>query len=287
MSRGVFVFGMHRSGTSAATRLINLLGVPTCVAHDLFPPSKDNPRGNWESASLTAFNDRLLGALGCDWTCPVSLTAGWENDPWLGWLYEEAADLFPQVLPSDQWVWKDPRNCVVFPFWRQSLAMQPVVVLVHRNPLEIAWSLEARGHFEKLHSLALWERYLRLGVVAISGLPTLVTDYKAVLEDPIGWCERAARFLTSLGITTGAPRPADVLSFVDRGLQHARATVADLAADGAVSSSQRDLLAALEALRGAHEVFLPPTLPPETALTETLLAERRRAVRARPTWTGA
>jgi len=287
VSRGVFVLGMHRSGTSVATRLINLVGVPTCVEHDLFPPSKDNPHGNWESASLTAFNDRLLGALGCDWTCPVSLTSGWENDPWLGWLYDEAADLFPQVVPNDQWVWKDPRNCVVFPFWRRSLAMQPVVVLVHRNPLEIAWSLEARGNFEQLHSLALWERYLRLGVAAISGLPTLVTDYTAVLEDPIGWCEHVARFLTSLGIATGVPRRADVLRFVDRGLQHARATAADLGADRAVSDSQRALLAALEALRGAHEAFVPPTLPPETALTETLLAERRRAVRAHPTWTGA
>ena len=70
---GVFVLGMHRSGTSAATRLVNLLGLPTCIEDDMFPPSFDNPKRNWESMSLTAFNDRVLETLGCDWSCPVAV----------------------------------------------------------------------------------------------------------------------------------------------------------------------------------------------------------------------
>ena len=78
--KGVFVVGMHRSGTSAAARLVNLLGIPTCVEEDLLLTTADNPRGYWESATLTGLNDRLLDALGCDWTCPVELTAGWEAD---------------------------------------------------------------------------------------------------------------------------------------------------------------------------------------------------------------
>ena len=75
--RGVFVLGMHRSGTSAATRLINLLGIETCVASDLLPWARDNPRGHWESRSLNDFNDRILARLGCDWTLPgTTWTAG-------------------------------------------------------------------------------------------------------------------------------------------------------------------------------------------------------------------
>lgn len=278
---------MHRSGTSAATRLVNLLGVPACVEEDLFPPSADNPRGNWESTSLTAFNDRLLGALGCDWTCPVTLEAGWEDDPWLDWLYNDAAELFPRVVPSSEWVWKDPRNCVVFPFWRRSLAIGPVVVVVNRNPLEIAASLEARGGLERPHSLALWERYLRLGLAAIADLPTLVTNYATLLEDPVAWCAQVEEFLAGSGVTTRPPLNDDVLGFVDRGLRHALSTPADLAADREVSAPQRALLQALEALRGAHERFAPPNLPPEGAETETLLAQQRRAVRAHPGWSGA
>ena len=41
--RGVFVLGMHRSGTSAAARLVNLLGVPTCVEEDLLRTTRGQP----------------------------------------------------------------------------------------------------------------------------------------------------------------------------------------------------------------------------------------------------
>src|SRR5687768_10874208 len=110
MGLGVFVLGMHRSGTSAATRLVNLLGVPTCIDEDLSPTKADNPRGHWESESLTALNERLLDALGCDWSCPPRLEQGWENDSALEQLVAEAAVLFPTIFPTEQWVWKDPRN---------------------------------------------------------------------------------------------------------------------------------------------------------------------------------
>ena len=59
--QGVFVLGMHRSGTSAAARLVNFLGIPTCVDEDLLPTTEDNPKGFWESASLAALNDLTEG----------------------------------------------------------------------------------------------------------------------------------------------------------------------------------------------------------------------------------
>ena len=54
---GVFVLGMHRSGTSAVTRLISLLGLGTPPEEDLVQPTDENPKGFWESESLVAFND--------------------------------------------------------------------------------------------------------------------------------------------------------------------------------------------------------------------------------------
>jgi hypothetical protein len=284
---GAFVLGMHRSGTSTATRLLNLLGLETCVEHDLFAPSPDNPRGNWESVSLTAFNDRLLGALGCDWTCPVPLEAGWAEDPWLSWLYHEAGDLFPRIFPGEQWVWKDPRNCVVLPFWTRLLDVQPVAMLVHRNPLEIAESLTKRGHFDETYALALWERYLRLALRAVTGLPAIVTEYTALLADPLGWCASVSEFLSRAGVRTAVPPRAEVLAFVDRNLWHARVPADDVDSRRSLSQPQRALLEALASLVGAHEALAPPALPPESASTETLLAERRHSVRTHPSWTGA
>ena len=276
--RGVFVLGMHRSGTSSVARLVNLLGVPTCVDEDLLRTTEHNPRGYWESAALTAFNERLLDLLGCDWASPPALAAGWERDDSLARARSEAADLFPTVFPTEQWVWKDPRNCVTFAFWAGSLAdLQPVVVLVHRHPLEIAASLRARDGFGALYSLALWERYLRACVGSLVGLPTLVTDYESLVSDPLAWSERTRAFLDGAGVATGHLRAEDALAFVDPGLRHAAFTADDLRDDPAPSEPQRLLFDALEELCGVHERLPEIALPEETPTTEALLGERRRA----------
>jgi len=275
MSRGVFVLGMHRSGTSAATRLVNFLGIPTCVEDDLLPGTDDNPRGYWESGSLTAFNDRILGTFESDWSCPPELDPGWENDPVLAALRSEAPALFSRVFPPEPWVWKDPRNCITLPFWTAALDVEPVVVLVHRNPLEIAASLGARDGLGKVHCLALWERYLQSCLLAVSGLPTLVTTYDEILDDPRAWCEVVRDFLGGVGVTTGELEPS-ALEYVDTKLRHARLSHEDVVRDPAVSSAQRELHGVLESLRAAHDTLTVPGLPDETPTTEALLAERRR-----------
>src|SRR5205085_11585012 len=67
----IIVAGMHRSGTSPTTRLINLLGAD--VARDLLPAQPDNPRGFWEPAAVVEIHDRLLAALGSSYAATVSL----------------------------------------------------------------------------------------------------------------------------------------------------------------------------------------------------------------------
>ena len=266
---------MHRSGTSAATRLVNLLGIPTCVEDDLLRGTEDNPRGYWESGSLTAFNDRILETFESDWSCPPRLDPGWEADPLLAELRSEASALFSRVFPAAPWVWKDPRNCVTLPFWTESLDVEPVVVLVHRNPLEITASLGARDDLGKLYSLALWERYLQACLTAASGLPAFVTTYDEILENPAAWCDGVRDLLDGVGIGTGELEP-NALDYVDSKLRHAALTHEDAVGDPAVSSAQRELLGVIEGLRGAHNALSVPGLPDETPTTEALLAERRR-----------
>ncbi len=110
---------------------------------------------------------------------------------------------------------------MTLPFWLDLLDVQPVVVLVHRNPLEIAASLEARDELGKIYSLALWERYARTCLAAISRLPALVTTYDEILADPLAWCERAGVFLGNTGVGTRAVDAAEALGFVGTELRHA------------------------------------------------------------------
>ena len=141
---GVIVLGMHRSGTSVVSRLLNLLGLSPGPDADLVPPSDSNPAGHWENASLNLVNQRLLAALGGHASAPPPLAEGWEAAPELERLRREAAALAGSVLAAEQWAWKDPRTCLTLPFWLRVLDVPVAAVLVRRHPLEVARSLEAR-----------------------------------------------------------------------------------------------------------------------------------------------
>ena len=97
---GVFVLGMHRSGTSAATRLVSLLGLRLPPDEDLVPLSAKNTKGYWESMSLVNFNERLLAAIGSDMRCPLLLRPGWEDDYRLDQLRNEVEETFAQPDPA-------------------------------------------------------------------------------------------------------------------------------------------------------------------------------------------
>jgi hypothetical protein len=273
---------MHRSGTSAVTRLVSLLGPHTPPEHDLVQPTAKNPKGYWESEALVNFNERVLAALGSDIGCPLELAPGWERDARLDALRRHAPAEVRSIFPVAPWVWKDPRHCLVFSFWHDTLDVEPVVVLVNRHPLEITASAQRlRSDQRKVYGLALWERYLRQGLAQVAGLPVLAVRYESVLSDPLAWSERAHRFFTRAGVPVHEPREEEIAAFVDVELRHTEHTRDDLLADPDVSEAQRALFDALVALEGEHEAFAPPSLPDESATTEALLAERRRVLQLR------
>ena len=268
------MLGMHRSGTSAVTRLINLMGLAAPRPDDLVPASAKNPTGYWESMSLVAFNTRVLGAMGSDMRCPLRLEPGWEEDSRLDDLRTQAVAAVHRTFPSTPWVWKDPRNCLAYAFWRETLDVRHVAVVVHRNPLEIAAStIRQRSDESKIYLLALWERYLRQALEQVAGMPVRVADYQSVLADPVIWCQATSTFLGA-----SRPRDEDVLAFVDPGLRHTAYSADDFLNDPDVSDPQRALFTTLNELAGDHDEFRVPALPRETPTTEALLAERRRAL---------
>ena len=288
---GVFVLGMHRSGTSATTRAINLLGVPTAAEDELKPASPNNPTGFWEVTRLTDFNNRLLAQLGGSSLAPPVLEPGWAGRPDLAGRRQRGRKLFDKAHRTDTWVWKDPRNCVLFPFWREALEARPLAVLVHRDPGAVARSLEARQGLSGAMALATWERYMREALAGLHGEPVYVTSYSSLVREPGSWARSVGAFLGEEGVRSDPEGAAgSVAEFVESRPGDARGTdrdapgnaaQSDVAVSGApgfeLSDPQRELLAAIESLAGPHRRFAPPDLPPETNWTEPLLAERRRA----------
>ena len=71
--KAILVLGMHRSGTSAVTRVLNLLGAKLPV--NLMPPvPNNNEMGFWESNDLMVIHNNILKSANMSWdeigSCP-------------------------------------------------------------------------------------------------------------------------------------------------------------------------------------------------------------------------
>lgn len=274
----VVVLGMHRSGTSAAARVVNLLGVPMGTAEDLMAPTDDNPKGYWESEALRQANDVFLDTLGGAWDAPPSLDPGWFRGPQWSPLVEQAREMFRMVYgDAREWAWKDPRLCLLLPFWRQALQVDPVAIVVQRHPLEVWRSLERRDGTGQQEALALWERYTRGALLAATDLPTFVLPYHGLLADPSHWAGRLGAFLASHGIAlTPQPDAAERLAeFLDPSLRHAAYPAEQAAEDEALSRQQAALWRLLDAHAGENDGAPEP--PPESPWVAEVFALRRSA----------
>ena len=277
--RGVLVLGMHRSGASAAIRLINLLGVPLGVLDDLMSrPHPGSPTALWESAALREFNDSVLRELGGDVFSPPKLEPGWVGT--LETKIDEAPGIFSDIYVGPQWAWKDPRNCLTLPFWRKAVVPDPVCIVVYRNPLDVARSLTKRDGHDLALGLALWERYTRDLLGNISRLKVQVSSYDDLVDDPLRWCQEVSAFLSGHGVSLAPFDESAVLAFVDEKLRTSLTRTEELDSDPLVSASIRDTYKLLADLRGAHEAFAVPDLPSPTAWAEPLLGARRDWVMA-------
>jgi hypothetical protein len=256
---GIIVLGMHRSGTSAATRIVSMLGLTTCIRQDMVR-GPWNPSGHWESRTMMHFDDRLLAEMGCSWWSPPAPgEAYFRSADRITTSARKARAVFGAVHPSAPWVWKDPRACLLVPFWRQALG-EAAAVVVYRNPLEVSASIEARHDLPRQFGLALWERYNRLLLEHLAGLPVLVTRYEDLVGDPLGWASQARAFLAGLAMAGHEVPMEELNAFVDPRLRHSRSDPEELAAHapGTLPTYQ-----ALEAALGSSRSFVPPQVREE------------------------
>jgi hypothetical protein len=271
---GVVVLGMHRSGTSAVTRALNLLGLTVCPPTDLIGAHPANPTGHWESRTLVECNNAVLAAAGARCWCPPPPGPAWMSTPPVQDLIPLCRAAFHAVHPSSPWVWKDPRTCLTADLWLPLLQAPPAIVLVARDPLQTARSVNARDGLPLPFGLALWERYLREAMRSAVGLPVWVTWFDQLLDDAPGWIVAALRFLGHVGIRSagGTVHPLAAAGDLDPRLRHHGQ---DDTEDHLLSAEQHRLRDLLRELTGVHASFAPPELPEETAGNERHFAAAR------------
>ncbi|MBS7554198.1 sulfotransferase family protein [Ancylobacter dichloromethanicus] len=213
---------MHRSGTSALTRTINLLGA--AAPQTLLAASASNERGHWESEPIVRLNDEILAACGHAWFSrgrmrvdPAAVTRA--NGLWdrlRATLDSEFGDASTVVL-------KDPRISRLVPLYREALQQagyEVVSVLTLRNPLEVAQSIATRDRLSVERALETWLRYTLDAERATRGTVRALVAYEALLAD---WRGCTARMKAQLGGEWFAVTPemaSEIDAFLSPGLRH-------------------------------------------------------------------
>ncbi len=218
----LIVLGMHRSGTSGVTRLLNLAGAwfgPPGIATEA---NDENPKGFWERRDVRKVCDGLLQGAGFDWY----RLGDFDLEAIPSEVRDEHLSAFRVILDEldahQPWVVKEPRLCLLFPLLRPLLE-RPVCIHVTREPLEVAQSVHRRNGLPVQGALALWELYSLRAVEASAGLPRVHVRHEDVLRDPVATLATLVDQLQDLGVT-GLRRPADheVLEFISPDLHRER-----------------------------------------------------------------
>jgi hypothetical protein len=197
------VLGMHRSGTSAATQLLALLGGD--LPANVMPGDEHNAKGYFEPWKVAMFNNERLRAAGSAWddvfAFPYRPAPPEEEDRWLDAAIEVFEGEFPKARHP---LMKDPRVTVLLPFWRAVLDERSVAarcVIPVRHPLAVAGSLAKRDGFPVEKSVLLWTAYMLAAEAYTRDLPRVFVGYDALLAD---WRSEVAR----IEAAHGAPLPA-------------------------------------------------------------------------------
>lgn len=181
----VFVLGMHRSGTPALTRVLNLLGFG--LPGNLLPANFGNRRGYWEPRDMMQLNERILDQLDRVWFDPKPIHVDdLPNGLRATFVGEAAAFLAQSASGGQSVVPKDPRVSRLLPIWLEASRMAGLdarAIFSCRHPLEVAASLETRDGMEIAHGLELWKSYMLEAEVYSRQLARYAVRYGALLED--------------------------------------------------------------------------------------------------------
>ncbi len=198
--KATIVLGMHRSGTSALTRVLNLVGVD--LPTDLMPARPDNRLGFWESLEVAKIHDEFLESIGRSWHDTSTIDpVRFESAPANIAKTKLLAILRRDFSESPLFAVKDPRICRVLPLWLSIVAefeAEPNFVIIARNPNEIASSLKVRDGFHPAKSLLLWLRHVLDAEYFTRGLSRSFVSYDLLLRD---WRKCLKRIGKDLHIT--------------------------------------------------------------------------------------
>lgn len=230
--RVLVVLGMHRSGTSALTRVLGVLGAT--LPADMLAANPDNPRGFWESRAVVHRHEALLREQSSFWHDILPVAEDWyatgEAARYEDLLVQDVLDDFGDAPLA---VIKDPRMCRLMPLWERVFhraGYVPTYIVTLRDAMEIAASLQRRNGFPLEKGLLLWLAHMLAAESGTRGKPRVFASYDDVLAD---WRGVVDRIGSGAGVEFDcAGHGAEVEAFLSADLRHSAPAGTDLAQFG-------------------------------------------------------
>jgi len=250
----IVVLGMHRSGTSAVARIVNILGA--ALPRHVMRAGDNNQTGHWEPKRLVRFHDEVLTELNSAWHdwMPLDLTR--LTGPRRAAIKARIARIIgDEYGTGSRIVVKDPRICRFAPLFLEALTdagIAPECVLVFRNPIEVVRSLERRDAMQRGHAGLLWLRHVLDAERATRDRRRTVLFYGDLVKDWRDELRRAAVAIelpqSSLGADLNEAAAA-IDAFLDPAQRHHAMSGAEIVADPFMSGWIADVHDALHQLR--------------------------------------
>lgn len=230
----IVVLGMHRSGTSAVSRSLVVLGVD--LGSSLIGPNDHNLKGYWEDLDINQLNTEMLHFLKKDWyflapiqKADIDLLNG------SGYLLRAVELLVKKTKGRSTFGFKDPRVTQLLPFWKQAFKHAEIKVnylLVTRNPLSVCLSLKERDGFDFEKSFLMWLHYAVNSINLTEDESRVFIDFDILMKSPEKQLERVSKafhlHIDEIELETYCKE------FLDHNLRHSVFQLKDLHLGGSV-----------------------------------------------------
>ena len=218
----LLVVGVGRSGTSALTRVLNLLGAALPV--NTLGANSGNELGHWEPSSILALSEEILSFHASDWYDTRAFPKQWFASAEAAVFIERAKTIIQNEYDGASLIAiKEPRICRLAPIYLAALdraGYASRIVIPLRHPSEVAGSLKRRDGTDELTSELIWIRHMLEMEATTRHCPRVWTTYEQLLED---WWSVQARIALALKVTWPNQPEAlapEINAFLEPALRH-------------------------------------------------------------------
>ena len=220
----LLVMGMHRSGTSALTRALNLLGAQAPL--NVVEAGPSNEAGHREPKRLVELHDAMLEELNSSWRDWRGLNMAALGAKKLKYYKQKITDLLIDEFGNSKlFVLKDPRICRFLPLYHEildSMGINSKSIIIFRNPLEVAASLAARDGLPEGISELLWLRHYLDAERDTRDVSRVFLTFQELIEAPSDALAKLSKFLSIPNLSTKVGDDTGVASSIRSHLRHHR-----------------------------------------------------------------